>query len=89
MLVADYAITPDVFDTDSYSSDEICGLHLREISTAMRDEGLVRDLRSGKWRALLGTKGRSWHSWAKQLVGSLAVQGRLVDCNEHSCTNVS
>lgn len=77
-LLADYAITPDVFDINSYTSEEVCGLHLREISEVMRSEGLVRDLRSGEWRGLFADGGRSWHRWGKELVGKLAKQGRLV-----------
>lgn len=77
-LLADYAITPDVFDISSYTSEEVCGLHLREISGVMRSEGLVRDLRSGEWSGLFADGGRSWHRWGKELVGKLAKQGRLV-----------
>ena len=46
-LLADYAITPDVFDVTSYSSEEVCGLYLGVIREAMLDDGLVRDLRDG------------------------------------------
>lgn len=37
-LLADYAITPDVFDVTSYSNEEVCRLHLREISSVMRTQ---------------------------------------------------
>ena len=40
-LIADYAITPDVLDSASYTSEEVCGLHLREISHVMRTGGLA------------------------------------------------
>ena len=50
-LLADYAITPDVFDTTSYSSEEVCGERLSEIRRVLMNEGLVRDLRAGEWGA--------------------------------------
>lgn len=77
-LLADYAITPDVFDTTSYSSEEVCRLHLRRISKVMRSEGLVRDLRAGDWLRLFADHGRSWHRTGKELVKKLATQDRLV-----------
>ncbi len=77
-LLADYAITPDVLDIGSYTSEEICGLHLREISQVMRSEGLVRDLRVGEWRGLFASDGRSWHRWGKEMVRKLATEGRLI-----------
>lgn len=77
-LLADYAITPDVFDVTSYSDEEVCRLHLREIGSVMRTEGLVRDLHDGAWRALFADDGRPWHRRGKELVKKLATQGRLI-----------
>lgn len=77
-ILADYAITPDVFDVTSYSSEEVCRLHLREIGSVMRTEGLVRDLHDGAWRALFADDGRPWHRRGKELVKKLATQGRLI-----------
>ncbi len=76
-LLAEYAITPDVFDVTSYSSDEVCGLHLRLIGEVMLSEGLVRDLRAGDWRRLFASDGRPWHRRGKELVMKLATQGKL------------
>lgn len=78
-LLAEYAITPDVFDVTSYSTEEVCGLHLRTIREVLMGEGLVRDLRAGEWRKLLGEHDRPWHRWAKELVKKLAIQGRLIE----------
>ena len=78
-LLADYAITPDVFDTTSYSSEEVCGLHLNTIRQVMMDDGLVRDLRGGEWRKLFASSDRSWHRRAKEIVKKLATRGRLID----------
>ncbi|MDE0224322.1 MAG: hypothetical protein OXP28_04215 [Gammaproteobacteria bacterium] len=77
-LLADYAITPDVFDATSYSSEEVCAARLETIREAMLEEGLVRDLRNGRWRALFGSDGRAWHGRGKELVKKLATQGRLI-----------
>lgn len=78
-LLAEYAITPDVFDPTSYSTEEVCGLHLRTIREVLMEEGLVRDLRAGEWRKLLAEHDRPWHRWAKEIVKKLAVQGRLIE----------
>ena len=78
-LLADYAITPDVFDVTSYTNDEICRLHLKQIGNVMRTEGLVRDLRAGSWRALVADGERPWHRRGKELVKKLATQGRLIN----------
>jgi hypothetical protein len=77
-LLAEYALTPDVFDVTSYSSDEVCGLHLAAIREVLLTEGLVRDLRAGQWRGLFANEGRPWHRRGKELVKKLATQGRLI-----------
>jgi len=77
-LLTDYALTPDVFDVTSYSSEEICGLHLDRIREVLMTEGLVRDLRAGDWRRLFAVDERPWHRRGKELVKKLATQGRLV-----------
>jgi hypothetical protein len=77
-LLADYAITPDVLDVTSYSSEEVCGLHLDRIREVMLTEGLVRDLRAGEWGRLFTNDGRPWHRRGKELLKKLAQQNRLV-----------
>lgn len=78
MLLRDYAITPDVFDQASYSSEEVAGLHLDRIREVLVTEGVVRDLRAGEWRSVFSGDGRAWHRRAKELVKKLATQSRLV-----------
>lgn len=85
-LLADYAITPDVFDSASYSSEEICGLHLDAIRQVMMEEGVVRDLRSGDWRKLFMNHRRSWHRRSKEILKKLATQGRLIEFPAESAT---
>ena len=77
-LLADYAITPDVFDATSYSNDEVCAARLETIREAMLTEGLVRDLRNGQWRSLFESGDRAWHRRGTELVKTLATQGRLI-----------
>ena len=77
-LLADYSLTPDVFDPTSYSSHDLCALHLQVVKDVLLTEGLVRDLRDGEWRRLFSEDGRPWHPRGKELVKKLATQGRLV-----------
>ena len=77
-LLADYAITPDVFDVTSYSNDDACAARLETIREAMLTEGLVRDLRDGQWRKLFESGNRAWHRRGTELVKKLATQGRLI-----------
>ena len=77
-ILADYAITPDVFDVTSYTDHEVGRLHLKEIGNVIRAQGVVRDLRAGEWRALVTGDGRPWHRRGKELVKKLATQGRLI-----------
>lgn len=58
-LLADYAITPDVFDETSYSTADECAARIETIREAMLTEGVVRDLRDGAWsRVFLTEHGR-------------------------------
>ena len=76
-LLADYAITPDVFDKTSYSTADECAARLESIREAMLTEGLVRDLRDGEWRALFRSDERSWHPRGRELVKKLATRFEL------------
>ena len=77
-LLADYAITPDVFDVASYSTAAECEARLDTIRQVMLTAGLVRDLRDGQWRGVFEPDARPWHRRGLELVKKLAVQGRLV-----------
>ena len=78
-LLAEYAITPDVFDKDSYSSEGHCAARLDTIREIAVEEGIVRDLRAGMWRTVFANHGRPWHRRAKEIVKKLYTQGRLVE----------
>jgi hypothetical protein len=77
-LLAEYALTPDVFDTAAYSSEEVCGLHLQALKEVLLHEGLVRNLRSGEWARLFDDSSRLWHQRGKELLKKLRTQHRTV-----------
>lgn len=79
VLLAEYAITPDVFDLTSYSNEHEYSARLDIIREVMMNEGLVRDLRAGQWRALFSNSSRSWHRRAKEIVRKLVTQRRLIE----------
>ena len=43
-LLSEYAITPDVFDKQSYSSDEVLSAHFSDIKQSLLEECLIRNL---------------------------------------------
>ena len=77
-LLADYAITPDVFDAASYSTPGECEARLDSIRQVMLTEGLVRDLPGGAWHGAFEPDSREWHRRGLELVKKLITQGRLV-----------
>jgi hypothetical protein len=77
-LLAEYAITPDVFDVTSYAHEDACDAELRAIKDVLLTEGLVRNLRKGEWGQLFTNDGRQWHDRGKELLKKLVQQNRLV-----------
>lgn len=77
-LLAEYALTPDVFDITSYSSNEVCGLNIQLVKDVLLQEGLVRNLRDGEWARLFSGNYRPWHRRSKELLKKLAAQKRLI-----------
>lgn len=76
-LLAEYALTPDVFDSTSYSTDEVGSIRLQDLKEVLLTEGLVRDLRDGSWSQLFTNGGRPWHNRGKELLKKLTQQKRL------------
>ena len=75
-LLADYAITPDVFDVMSYQNEEGMRGRLELIREPMLTEGVVRDLR--RWRVeqvRSRIQHATWHRRGKELIRKLATQG--------------
>ena len=77
-LLADYAITPDVFDVMSYQNEGECEARLELLREPLLTEGIVRDLRNGEWRRSFEARTRSWHRRGMELVRKLVTQGRLI-----------
>lgn len=77
-LLAEYALTPDVFDSKAFSSEEVCGLHLQALKDVLLHEGLVRNLRSGEWARTFDDSSRTWHQRGKELLKKLRTQHRIV-----------
>ena len=76
-LLAEYALTPDVFDPSFYSSADVCGVHLQYLRDALLNDALVRDLRNGNWSTLLTGGQRLMHGRTKELMKTLAKERRL------------
>jgi len=76
-LLSEYALTPDIFDSTSYSSDEVGDIRLQYLKEILLNEALVRDLRDGEWRLLFASNVRPWHRRGKELIKKLIVQRRL------------
>lgn len=76
-LLAEYSLTPDLFDPACYNSDEICGIHLQHLKEAMLCEGLVRNLCDGQWANVFQSANRAWHKRGQELLKKLALQNRL------------
>lgn len=77
-LLAEYALTPDVFDLTAYTSEDVGDLQLQLLKEVLLSEGLVRDLRDGEWCCLLRGDSRPWHRRGKELLKELVLQKRLV-----------
>ncbi|MFO0726460.1 MAG: hypothetical protein U1E65_21925 [Myxococcota bacterium] len=77
-LLAEYALTPGVFDATAYSGEEVCGLHLQALKEVLLHEGLVRNLRAGEWARIFDNSTRSWHQRGKELLKKLRTQHRIV-----------
>jgi len=77
-LLAEYVLTPDVFDVTSYSGDDVCGLRLQAVKDVLLHEGLVRNLRDGEWAKMFAEDHRPWHNRGKELIKKLVVQKRLI-----------
>jgi len=76
-LLAEYAITPNVFDTATFGDDDLainCLGHLREI---LFNEGIIRDLCNGEWLTVFSGADRQLHRRGKEMLKKLISQGRI------------
>jgi hypothetical protein len=80
-LLTEYALIPDIFDSTSYTNDEVGDIRLQYLKEVLLAEGLVRNLRDGNWFKLFANNGRPWHRRGKELLNKLERQNRLRRCN--------
>ena len=76
-MLAEFGITHDVFRSSSYSSPEVCDLHLSNLKRVLMERGLVRDLQAGGWQSYFKEHYGLWDQRAKELVKKLVQQHRL------------
>lgn len=75
-MLDECALIPDIFDSTSYSSQELCDVHLSNLKEYLLQEALIRDLRNGEWKTYVSNKS-GWHPRAKEIIEKLALQKRL------------
>lgn len=80
-MLVEYALTPDIFDSTSYGSSELCNVHLQYLKEVLLEEALVRDLHGGGWSSYIQNwikgAGDRCPQRAKELLKKLAKQKRL------------
>lgn len=76
-MLTEYALIPDIFDSSCYSISGVCDVHLQNLKEVVLNEGLVRDLRNGEWRAYVLSDIVHRSTRAKELVKKLIKQNRL------------
>lgn len=76
-LLAEYALIHDIFDSTSYSSEEVGRVYLQSLKDVMLHEALVRNLSDGLWLEVFKDGHRPWHLRGKELLKKIIIQGRL------------
>lgn len=76
-LLSEYSITPEVFDSSSFSTDETACLHMQNLKEVLMNGAIVRDLRDGEWKAVFSKQSRSWHRYGTELIRKIASQKRF------------
>jgi hypothetical protein len=72
------AITPSVFQIDTYGSRELCEAELRGIWTELFSSLVIRDLRNGDWHKELWRNKTNCPSLAQKALKTLKVEKRLI-----------
>ncbi|MGO9146447.1 MAG: hypothetical protein ACLQDF_08760 [Desulfomonilia bacterium] len=76
-LLAEYALIHDIFDSTSYSCEEVGRVHLQNLKEVLLHEALVRNLCDGLWLEVFKDDHRPWHLRGKELLKKIITQGRL------------
>ena len=77
VLLCEYAVTPDVFDTRFYHHEEVGTARLEYLKDVFLEEALLRNLRHGEWLAVFRNHGRPWHRRGTELLKKMVKQNRL------------
>jgi len=76
-LIDEFALTPDVFDSECYLNAALYDVHLQNLKRTLLEEALIRDLRNGDWHRFIDENRSRWDDRGKELFKKLKVQGRL------------
>lgn len=76
-MLAEYALIPDIFDSNCYSSPEHCNSRIEQLKEPLLHEALVRDLRQGEWSSFVVREADRLHPRTKELLRKLFEQNRL------------
>lgn len=77
VLLCEYAVTPDVFDTRFYPHQEVGTARLEYLKEVFLEEALLRNLRAGEWLAIFRNQGRPWLRRGMELLKKMVKQNRL------------
>ncbi|MCX6854964.1 MAG: hypothetical protein NTV80_08680, partial [Verrucomicrobia bacterium] len=82
-MLAEYAISPEVFSPSSYATPEASKLYLSALIDGIRSRGLVRNLHSGNWLRYVNENSDRWDKFRfKELLKSM--RDRL--CDSPACS---
>lgn len=76
-LLYEYAITPDVFDSSSYSHEDLGTARMEYLKDVFLEEALLRNLRMGEWLSLFRDAARPWHRRGLEILKKMAKQNRF------------
>lgn len=76
-LLCEYAVTPDVFDTNCYSHAEVGAVRIEYLKDVFLEEALLRNLRVGEWLSVFRNNHRPWHRRGMELLKKMVKQNRL------------
>lgn len=83
-MLAEYAITPEVFSPSSYATPEASKLYLSALKEGIRSRGLVRNLHSGNWLSYVNENRDRWDKFRFKELLKLIMRDRL--CDSPSCS---
>jgi hypothetical protein len=76
-LLSEYALTPEIFNARSYSTEEVAAIRLNNLKDVLLHQGLVRNLRNGGWLETVQHDDFCLHFAGKELLKKIIKQNRL------------